>query len=55
VSSVPWWEVGLAIGIGAVTIAIFIWIASRIYRTGLLMYGKRPTLREVARWVRRSA
>ncbi|NUO65063.1 MAG: ABC transporter permease [Gemmatimonadaceae bacterium] len=55
VSSVPWWEVGLAIGIGAVTIALFIWIASRIYRTGLLMYGKRPTLREVARWVRRSA
>ncbi|HEX8850064.1 MAG TPA: ABC transporter permease [Gemmatimonadaceae bacterium] len=55
VSSVPWWEVALAIAVAAVTIAIFIWIASRIYRTGLLMYGKRPTLREVARWVRRSA
>ena len=31
-----------------------IWIASRIYRTGLLMYGKRPSFGEVARWLRRS-
>ena len=29
-----------------------IYIAARIYRTGLLMYGKRPTFREMARWVR---
>jgi ABC-2 type transport system permease protein len=29
-----------------------VWLASRIYRVGLLMYGKRPTLRELARWVR---
>lgn len=28
-----------------------VWLASRIYRVGLLMYGKRPTLREMARWV----
>ena len=27
------------------------WLAARIYRVGLLMYGKRPTLRELARWV----
>lgn len=55
VSSVPWWELVASIVVAAVTIAIFIWIASRIYRTGLLMYGKRPTIRELARWVRRSA
>jgi ABC-2 type transport system permease protein len=29
-----------------------VWLAARIYRVGLLMYGKRPTLRELARWVR---
>jgi len=29
------------------------WLAARIYRVGLLMYGKRPTVRELARWVRR--
>lgn len=28
-----------------------VWVASRIYRVGLLMYGKKPTLREMARWV----
>ena len=31
---------------------IAVWLAARIYRTGLLMYGKRPTLREIVRWVR---
>ncbi|MEP7088304.1 MAG: ABC transporter permease, partial [Gemmatimonadota bacterium] len=31
------------------------WIAARIYRVGMLMYGKRPTFREMGRWVRRSA
>ncbi|MGH7665458.1 MAG: ABC transporter permease [Gemmatimonadaceae bacterium] len=31
-----------------------VWLASRIYRVGLLMYGKRPTVRELARWVRYS-
>jgi len=29
------------------------WLASRIYRVGLLMYGKRPTVRELAKWVSR--
>jgi ABC-2 type transport system permease protein len=28
-----------------------LWVAARIYRVGLLMYGKRPTMREMARWV----
>jgi ABC-2 type transport system permease protein len=31
------------------------WLAARIYRVGMLMYGKRPGFREMARWVRRSA
>jgi ABC-2 type transport system permease protein len=29
-----------------------VWLAARIYRVGLLMYGKRPSLRELARWIR---
>jgi len=37
----------LGAGIGVVT-----WIAARIYRVGILMTGKRPNLRELARWVR---
>ena len=30
------------------------WLASRIYRVGILMYGKRPTLPEMLRWIRYS-
>ncbi|MEQ1693822.1 MAG: ABC transporter permease, partial [Gemmatimonas sp.] len=39
----------VSVGVGA---AVAVWLASRIYRVGLLMYGKRPTIREVLRWVR---
>lgn len=34
--------------------AAVVWIAARIYRVGLLMYGKRPSLAELGRWIRRS-
>jgi len=34
------------------TIALALWCAARIFRVGILMYGKRSTLRELARWVR---
>lgn len=54
-TSVPWSEVIAAVIGMIVMIVIAIWFASRIYRVGLLMYGKRPTIRELARWVRRSA
>ena len=38
----------------AVTIAIVLWFASRIYRVGILMYGKKPNLPEILRWLRYS-
>jgi ABC-2 type transport system permease protein len=49
--SVPWYE--LVISLVGVFLACLgaVWLAARIYRVGLLMYGKRPTLREMARWV----
>jgi ABC-2 type transport system permease protein len=49
--SVPWYE--LVISLVGVLLACWgaTWLAARIYRVGLLMYGKRPTLREMARWV----
>ncbi len=49
--SVPWYE--LVISLVGVFVACLgaVWLAARIYRVGLLMYGKRPTLREMARWV----
>jgi len=50
--AVPWYE--LAGSLAGVTLACLaaIWLSARIYRVGLLMYGKRPSLGELARWVR---
>jgi len=45
------WEVVASIVILAVSVAGAIWLAARIYRVGLLMYGKRPSLRELRRWI----
>jgi len=50
--TLPPWEIGLSLFALAAGCYIAIYIAARIYRTGLLMYGKRPTFREMARWVR---
>ena len=35
-------------------IAIVLWLASRIYRVGILMYGKKPNLPEILRWLKYS-
>jgi ABC-2 type transport system permease protein len=51
---IPPWEMAVAIIGLVVTFIAVILLAARIYRVGLLMYGKRPTIRELARWVRQS-
>lgn len=50
----PAWQIGLSLVLMLVTIAGVIWFAARIYRVGILMYGKRPTFPELIRWVRHS-
>jgi ABC-2 type transport system permease protein len=50
----PWWQIGLSIALLVGAIWGMIWIAARIYRIGILMYGKRPTLPEILRWLRYS-
>ena len=52
ITDVPTTEVVASIGILVLACAAAVWLAARIYRVGLLMYGKRPTLMEMARWVR---
>lgn len=49
---VPWPEIAATIAGLAVTCALCIWAAGRIYRVGLLMYGKRRSPREIIRWIR---
>jgi ABC-2 type transport system permease protein len=51
---VPVYEVLASLAGVALACVAAIWVAARIYRVGLLMYGKRPTLRELGRWIRQA-
>lgn len=51
VTDVPWYEVALSIVILVLTFLGCIWIAGRIYRTGILMYGKKPKVQELFKWI----
>ncbi len=51
-TDVPFWQMGLALALLALSFVGTIWLASRIYRVGILMYGKKATFRDLARWVR---
>ncbi len=51
-ASVPPIELVASLSASIVTMLGVIWLAGRIYRTGILMYGKKPTVREVFRWIR---
>ncbi len=48
---VPTWEILATIGWLAVWVVLTMWAAAKVFRVGVLMYGKRPGLREVLRWV----
>jgi len=51
---VSWWEIPLTIGILAASVWLALRFAARIFRTALLMYGKRPTFVEIFRWMRQA-
>lgn len=48
----PAWQIALSIVIMLVTILVMVWVVSKVYRIGILMYGKKPTIPEVVRWLR---
>jgi ABC-2 type transport system permease protein len=49
---VPVYEAALAAGLLLVSVVLSIWLAAKIYRTGILMYGKKVSYREIWKWLR---
>ncbi len=48
----PAWQIGLSIALMLATIYAMIWLCGRIYRVGILMYGKKPNLPEILKWIK---
>ncbi|MBD3582515.1 ABC transporter permease [Flavobacterium selenitireducens] len=51
---VPWWQIVLSMAILFATFLGVVWFAAKIYRIGILMYGKKPTWKEMFKWMRYS-
>ena len=46
------WEIALSLFLLYATAALIVWIASRIYRTGILLYGKKTSFKDIMRWMK---
>jgi ABC-2 type transport system permease protein len=51
---VPGWQIAVSMVIMLVTFAAFVWMAAKVYRTGILMYGKKTSWKEMWKWLRYS-
>ena len=51
---VPYWQIALSMVIMLVSFGAFVWMAAKVYRTGILMYGKKTSWKEMWKWLRYS-
>jgi ABC-2 type transport system permease protein len=51
---VPYWQLAVSMILMVVTFAAFVWMAAKVYRTGILMYGKKTSWKEMWKWLRYS-
>ena len=49
---IPTWEILLSLALLYATFVGMVWLSAKIYRVGIFMYGKKPTLRELIKWIR---
>ena len=49
---IPMWEIAVSLILLYITFAVTVWGAAKIYRVGILMHGKKPTLKDLLRWMR---
>src|SRR5690606_18086704 len=54
-ATVPWWELGLSMFLLVGGFLFNTWISAKIYRTGILMYGKKISWKEIWRWAFRNS
>ena len=52
VADPPMWHIAITILVSIVTIAVLFWVTAKIFRVGILSYGKRPTIPELMRWIK---
>jgi ABC-2 type transport system permease protein len=50
-NGVPFWEIALSLLFLFASFVFMAWLAAKIYRTGILMYGKKTSWKEIAKWV----
>jgi len=48
----PAWQIALSIVVNAAAVVFFLWLAAKVFRVGLLMFGKPPNFRTLIRWIR---
>jgi ABC-2 type transport system permease protein len=51
--TVPYWQLGTSMLLLILGFLFTTWLSAKIYRTGILLYGKKPTLKEMAKWITR--
>jgi ABC-2 type transport system permease protein len=51
---VPWWQLFLSMALLVAGFIFTTWFAGKIYRTGILLYGKKASWKEMIKWIRRS-
>jgi ABC-2 type transport system permease protein len=49
---VSWYELGISMALLIVTFVFMVWLAAKIYRVGILMYGKKPTYKDLYKWIK---
>ncbi|MEJ7766409.1 MAG: ABC transporter permease [Chitinophagaceae bacterium] len=52
---VPWWQLALSMILLVLCFLLFTWLTAKIYRTGILMYGKKITWKEMSKWAFRKS
>jgi ABC-2 type transport system permease protein len=49
---IPTWQIPVSIGVGIITVVVMVWLCAKIFRVGVLMYGKAPNFATLLKWVR---